>query len=39
MHAICERPRPNGILNPGKIFHPFEVWDHQTVDKKMPWDH
>jgi glycolate oxidase len=30
---------PKGILNPGKIFDPFEVWDHEPVDVKLPWDH
>ena len=30
---------PRGILNPGKIFEPFEVWDHEPVEVKLPWDH
>ncbi len=30
---------PKGILNPGKMFEPFEVWDHEPVDVRMPWDH
>ena len=30
---------PLGILNPGKIFEPFEVWDHELVDVRLPWDH
>lgn len=30
---------PNNILNPGKMFVPFEVWEHPREDVKMPWDH
>ena len=30
---------PKGILNPGKIFEPFEVWDHEPVEVELPWDH
>lgn len=29
---------PNNILNPGKIFRPFNPWQHSTVFDKMPWD-
>lgn len=30
---------PNNILNPGKLFNRFDVWEHQRENVKMPWDH
>jgi glycolate oxidase len=30
---------PNLILNPGKMFHIFEVWKHKKLTIKLPWDH
>lgn len=30
---------PNHILNPGKIFEPFEVWNEPKVEVRLPWDH
>jgi glycolate oxidase len=39
MRAVKRALDPQGILNPGKIFEPFEVWDHEPVDVRLPWDH
>lgn len=39
MQALKASMDPKGILNPGKMFEPFEVWDHTPVKVELPWDH
>ena len=39
MRAIKRTFDPNNILNPGKIFEPFPVWECTPADVHFPWDH
>lgn len=39
MKAVKNALDPNGILNPDKIWTPFEVWDYPRENIRLPWDH
>lgn len=38
MRAVKQALDPNNILGRGKIFEPFDIWQHVPVAVRLPWE-
>lgn len=38
MRAVKQALDPKNILGRGKIFEPFDVWQHEPVSVRLPWE-